>query len=933
MDIETALRARTQSEVYFDPIHKQAYSVDASIFEITPIGVVVPRSKNDILEIIRIANEYEVSLIPRGAATGITGGCIGKGLIVDTSVHFKQLEIGKDFCLCGPGVVQDDLNKALKPHGFRLGPDTSTGNRATLGGMLANNAAGSHSLKYGTMADHVREVELALSDGSLVRIGVVDAQEWKAKSELPTREGEIYRALYQVQSKYGEEINNKFPHIPRRASGYNLDALTGEKNWNLARLVAGSEGTFGILTEIKMDLSPLPGLTGLCVIHFSDVQSGMEAIPFMLSFKPFALEMIDHFILEAGKTAPSMRDKLNWMHESPYMVFVAEFEGTDSTDLQNKLEGFKSQLEHRQIGYEYRIVTDREACSQIWEVRKAGLGLLLSKRSYARAIAFIEDLSVAPERLAPFMAEFLSYMKSIGKEAGIYGHVGSGCMHIRPYVDLRQDAEVAKLKQIMVDVSTLVQKYGGAMSGEHGDGFIRTWLNKKMFGDQLYEAFVLIKRAFDPENRMNPGKIVDGPDVTENLRLSPKTKIAAIDTFFPFKKEGGFALAVDLCNGNGACRKQEGVMCPSFQATGEEYDTTRARAQALRGIINGKLPKEDISSQAVHDVMDLCLQCKGCKTECPSEVDMAKMKSETLYHYHKRHGISLRTRLFGHLATWNKMALPGVYNWATGNYFVRWLLSKLGVTLERELPAMSKERFSEWFKKYSQKGGEKGSVVLFNDTYCEFNVPEIGQAAVKVLNAMGYQVIVPEWSCCGRPLISKGLLPEAKKAVNKVVNLLYALRELPIIGLEPSCILTFKDEIFDLVDDQEKAEVVSRACVTFDEFVNQQDFLIKASGEVKVHGHCHQKSIVGMKPTLGVLRKAGFTVEEINSGCCGMAGSFGYESEHYDLSMRIGELKLFPAVRNSDAAIVADGISCRTQIQHGTGKRAKHLAELLAEFL
>lgn len=514
-------------------------------------------------------------------------------------------------------------------------------------------------------------------------------------------------------------------------------------------------------------------------------------------------------------------------------------------------------------------------------------------------------------------------------------------MHVRPYIDLRKEEDVDLMVRMMNDVSTMVLGHGGAMSGEHGDGRIRTWLNKKMFGDQVYQAFIDLKLAFDPHYLFNPGVIVDGPNVLNQLRLSPSTQIQQIDTYLNFNREGGFALSADLCNGNGACRKTEGVMCPSFQATHNEYDTTRARAQALRAIINGRVPKEEITGQGLHDVLDLCLQCKGCKTECPSQVDMAKMKAEVLHHYYHKHGTPLRALFFGHVGRLNALAAPftGLFNWMITQSWAKVLLEKLGVTRHREVPRLAKQRFSSWFRHFKQEPLTK-KVVLFNDTYSEFNYPEIGQSAVHVLNAMGYEVIVPEWTCCGRPLISKGLLPQARKAAEKVIDRLYGYAQegLQIVGLEPSCILTLRDEFIDLVT-SEKAGAIAKASLTFDEFVAQhlnELPMKKQVAQVKVHGHCHQKAMVGMKPTMQVLRSIpGFSVEEIPSGCCGLAGSFGYEKEHYELSMRIGELKLFPFIRESseESIIVADGVSCRSQIGHGTQRSSYHLAEVLSKNL
>lgn len=954
-ELEKELASCIKGDLRFDTISKVAYSVDASIYEIEPVGIVLPRTKQDLVNAIKIAVRHNVPVIARGAATGITGGCIGKGLIIDTSKYLNRiLEINYDqeYAICEPGVVQDQLNHSLSSKGYRLGPDTSTGDRATLGGMMANNSAGARSLHYGKMVDHVLSVELALATGELLEFASVDTKDLEARLRQQDAEGHIYREVIRIRDHYWKDIEKHFPKIPRRVSGYNLDELIKPGPLNISKLITGSEGTLGIATKIKVGISRKPGSTALCVVHFSDMVSAMHTILEMLKFQPMALEMIDDQIILMGRRSPSMKSKLGWIQGEPQCVFVAEFEADTSENAGQKAVDFKNAMIQKQIGYAQVILNQPEAMSHVWEVRKAGLGLLLSRRTYSRAIAFIEDLSIGPEQLAPFMEKFCAYLKSKGKQAGIYGHVGPGCMHVRPYINLLEKSETELMHQMMLDISDLILEHGGALSGEHGDGLIRSWLNKKMFGDQVYQAFVELKSAFDPENRMNPGKIVHAPPLLENLRISPGTKIASIPTFLDFSPEGGFELAADLCNGNGLCRKKESVMCPSFQASGDEYDTTRARAQALRAVINGRLPLEKFTSPEIHDVLDLCLECKGCKTECPSQVDMAKMKAEFLYQYQEKHGYSLRSKLFGNIGRINQIGsnFTAIFNWLNSTFLAKKLTSWIGIAPQRSLPALASERFSTWVDKLTHKvENSRGQVVLFNDTFTEFNQPEIGKDAIKVLHKLGYDVVVPPWHCCGRPLISKGLLPQAKKKAEALVELLFPFADqgIQIIGLEPSCILTLKDDFSGLLGTKSslavKVNAITKACKTFDEFVAEhlQDgklpFSIKQSDlQVKLHGHCHQKSLVGTQPTLQVLKAIpGFHVSEIDSGCCGMAGSFGYEKEHYEFSMKIGELRLFPAVRATaeDTIIVADGISCRSQIAQGTGRKAKHLAEVLGNLI
>lgn len=948
--LEHDLRTNTSCDVRFDSISCIAYSVDASIYEITPIGIVLPRTKEDLAAAVKIASGYRIPVIARGAATGITGGCIGRGLIIDTSKYLNRIiEINFDdeYALVEPGVIQDQLNEALTQRGYRLGPDTSTGDRATLGGMTANNSAGARSLHYGKMVDHVLSTEICLATGEIIEFNPVDPTALAHKITQNNAEGRIYKTVASLRATYQQEIEHRFPKIPRRVSGYNLDELIKPGPLNISKLITGSEGTLGILTKIKVGISKKPKFLSLCIVHFHTMHEGMKAVEGMLQFHPFALEMIDDQILDRGRQAPSMRGKLGWLVGDPETVIIAEFAGDREEDALEQAYHFQEEMGRQQIGYAQIILSDPMAMNHVWGVRKAGLGLLLSRRTYSRAIAFIEDISVAPEKLAPFMEKFTHYLETKQKKAGIYGHVGPGCMHVRPYMDLRDKDEIKLMHTIMRDVSDMLLEFGGAMSGEHGDGLIRSWLNKKMFGEKIYQAFIYLKQAFDPDHLMNPGKIVDGPPLEQNLRLDPEMKITSIPTFLDFGREGGIELAADLCNGNGLCRKTHEVMCPSFQVTGDEYDTTRARAQALRAVIHERLPLEKWTSVEIQDVLDLCVECKGCKTECPSNVDMAKMKAELLYQYQEKHGYSLRSRLFGHIGNLLRLGslFPSFFNKCSQSVLSKTILGWIGITPKRSFPQLASEKFSEWYSKNYELINSSKKVVLFNDTYTEYNEPRIGIAAIKVLNALGYEVILPMWQCCGRPLISKGLLREAKKKAGLLVETLafYAEHNIPVIGLEPSCILTLKDDYTGLLGSEARLEQIIKGSKTFDEFVyahvveGRLPLNFKEQKlPVKVHGHCHQKALVGLRPTLGVLRAIpGFDVSEIESGCCGMAGSFGYEKEHYEFSLKIGELKLAPVVRASsdDCLIVADGISCRSQIAHMTGRHAYHLAEVLNESL
>ncbi|MDP1835495.1 MAG: FAD-linked oxidase C-terminal domain-containing protein [Chlamydiales bacterium] len=934
MGLASDLRSQIRGEVRDDAVSKAVYSVDASIYEIEPIAIVLPLDKEDLATAVEIARAYQVPIVPRGAATGIAGGCIGSGLILDTSkyfTHIREINYQAEYAICEPGVIQSQLNAALAAADYRLGPDTSTGNRATLGGMLGNNAAGSRSLRYGKMSDHIQEVELLLYTGEFIRFKSLNHSELKQKLSLNSREGEIYREIMRIKSEYAEDIVEHFPKLLRRVSGYNLNELLVPGDLNLAKLIAGSEGSLGVITELRVKICRRPKPSGLCLIQCHSLHDAFSLVTDILEWHPLSLEMVDSKIINAGRSIPLTVQRTAWVEGDPKAVLIVEFDAENLTD---QLEKFAAAMRKNGLGYSIKTMTAPNEMADVWAVRESGVGLLLSKRGYNRAIAFIEDIAVPPNVLAPFMDEFLQLLKGHGKEAGVYGHAGAGCIHIRPYVNLRDPAELKTMHALMEATSDLLLRYQGCLSGEHGDGIVRSWLNEKMFGKRVYQAFIDLKKAFDPTLHMNPGKIVAMQGLEENLRMSPETHPREIQTAYDFSREGGFALAVDMCNGNGSCRKREGLMCPSFQAFGDEFHSTRARAQSFRAIVNGKLPLEAFTSHELYHVLEYCLECKGCKTECPSQVDMAKMKAEFLYHYQKKWGASLRSKLFANLATINKLSAPlsSLFNAFNNSWVGKKLLRSLGIATQRTLPPLAANRFS----KDLPLPPSNPTVVLFLDTYTEFHHPEIGQSALKILKAIGCEVIVPPWTCCGRPLISKGFLDQAKQYAQKVINLLlpYARKGLPILGLEPSCIFTIKDEYPDLLPGKD-ADLLAAQCMPIEGFLAQQVLPINTiAAPIHFHTHCHQKALQGSANIKAVLKSAPNTTE-INSGCCGLAGSFGYEEEHYAMSMQIGENKLFPAVKKAgpEAIIIANGMSCRSQIQHGTGRKAIHLVELLAKHL
>ncbi|MEC7840427.1 MAG: FAD-linked oxidase C-terminal domain-containing protein [Chlamydiota bacterium] len=947
-ELQSEISRAISGESYFDNITKHIYSVDASIYEKIPTAIVVPKSTQDIIATVKIASKHGLPITARGAATGITGGCLGNGIIIDTSKYLnKILEVNyeKEYAVCEPGVIQDQLNEYLEPRGYRLGPDTSTGNRATIGGMLGNNAAGARSLYYGKMIDHVLEIEMVLANGDSLTFRELSESQLKEICQSNNFEGRIYNEILKIRENYREDIRNSFPNIPRRVSGYNLDELIKSNDLNLTKLIVGSEGTLGIVTKIKVKICKRPQNTAFCLLFFENMIEGMRSLNDILSYSPLSVEMIDNKIIAMGKQSPTMQGKTDWLIGNPEAIFVVEFQESTKAALISLVENFADRMEHDKVGYKRSVIYDNNTIAHVWSMRKAGLGLLLSKRTYSRAIAFIEDITVAPQNLATFMEKFQSILSKYKKEAGVYGHVGSGCMHIRPYINLRDTEEIDCMKAIMLEVTELLIESRGSLSGEHGDGYIRTWLNKKLFGDSLYQAFVDVKKAFDPNGLMNPNKIVDGLPVEKDLRIDSNTKQHKIKTFLDFTKEGGFELSVDLCNGNAQCRKPEGLMCPSFQVSGDEHDSTRGRAQVLRSIINGKLPSKEFTGKGLYDVLDLCVECKGCKAECPSQVDMAKMKSEFLYHYYKKNSSPVRNKLFGYIGSINKFCsrFSRLTNWILRSVLNKKLMSILGITTKREFPLLAKQRFSSWTKSVAPTHKRDKDVVLFIDTFTEYNYPQIGIAAHKVLSSLGYKVIVNTPKCCGRPMISKGMLEQAKANAEEILNQLipYAENDTQIVILEPSCLSAITDDYHFLVGESHKIiETVSENCTSLENFVLENlslvNWITNDEIEIHFHRHCHQKALT-KKEALGTLLNQipKSVVHEIPSGCCGVAGSFGYEKEHYDFSLKIGELHLLPYIRALDekAIIIANGVSCRNQIIHGTGRKAVHIAELLSKYL
>ncbi|HSF29729.1 MAG TPA: FAD-linked oxidase C-terminal domain-containing protein [Candidatus Tectomicrobia bacterium] len=951
------LRRVIEGEVRFDPYSRALYSTDASMYQIEPIGVVIPKHTGDVVATVDTARRNRVPVLPRGGGTSLAGQTVGHAVVMDFSKYMHRvLEVNTDegWARVQPGVIQDEFNAYLRPLGFLFGPDTSTSNRATIGGMTGNNSAGSHSIVYGKTIDHVLELSVVLSDASTTVLKALDKAELEGKFAGGGLENHIYREMKRIVEANRDEIQKRYPTIQRRVSGYNLDAFVRNGTFDLAKMVVGSEGSLAVVTEAKVRIVPRPRATAVCVVHFDDLVASTEASEEILSCDPYAIEMVDRMVLTLTRGAGELGRLMTFIEGDPAALLVAEFRGDTPAEAQAKAERMIERLKARRMGYAYVRAYAPPEQARVWRVRKAGLGLLMRVEGERKPIAFVEDTAVDPLKLPEFLRRFKKIIDDHGTSAGYYGHASVGCLHIRPLVNLKEATEIELMTSITKEISDLVLEFGGAMSGEHGDGLARSHLNRKLFGPQLYRAFQDIKRAFDPFNIMNPGKIVNAPPMTENLRYGTEYRTIELKTHFSFEKEGGFASAVERCIGVGECRKKlDGTMCPSYMVTLEEEHSTRGRANALREALSGRLPKEELTSPRMHEVLDLCLECKGCKAECPINVDMAKLKYEFLAHYYEAHGTPLRARLFANIEPLNRVgcALAPLSTTVVNLGVSRWLMEKIvGIDRRRSLPPFARIPFDRWFRQHVPAMGAsaKGQAILFHDTFMTYNYPEIGKAAVTVLERAGYEVRLVAKRCCGRPMISKGMLEVARANAIYNVNLLapYAEQGIPIVGCEPSCILTLRDEYPDLVADK-RAESVAAHSFMIEELLA----LLHGRGELKLpfkdvkrqlllHGHCHQKALIGTGPSLTILRlPPGFEVEEVDSGCCGMAGSFGFEREHYDMSRAIGSRRLFPAVEAKLKAtggnfdVVAAGVSCRQQVEHFTGKRPKHPVEMLAEAL
>jgi FAD/FMN-containing dehydrogenase/Fe-S oxidoreductase len=957
-----------QGELFFDKTMRTLYATDASSYRELPLAVAIPKTKQDLVLLIHFALEHNTSLIPRTAGTSLAGQVVGSGIIVDVSKYFNQIiELNKEegWVRLQPGVIRDELNLFLKAHNLFFGPETSTANRAMIGGMVGNNSCGSNSVVYRSTREHLIEVTALLSDGTETVFKSISTDDFHAKCELGNLEGNIYKSIRSLLSNYDNqvEIRKEFPKksVERRNTGYAIDLLVemdpftaGGENFNFCSLIAGSEGTLALITEIKLNVVPAPPKeTGLLCVHFNSVDESLHANLIGLKYNPSASELIDHYILECTKENKEQMQNRFFVQGDPGAILVIEFVKETREEILALTNAVEADMRAAGLGYHFPVLFGADT-KKIWTLRKAGLGLLSNLPGDEKAVPVIEDTAVDVNDLPNYIRDFNEILKKHGLHAVHYAHAGSGEIHLRPIINLKTKEGNKLFRTIAEEVATLVKKYDGSLSGEHGDGRLRGEFIKQMVGEKNYALLKQVKATWDPNNIFNPNKIVDTPSMNSMLRYEPGQITPEFETIFRFHKQDILQHA-EQCNGSGDCRKTHlsgGTMCPSYMATRNEKDTTRARANILREFLTHSTKENRFDHKEIYEVMSLCLSCKACKSECPSNVDMAKLKAEFLQHYYDANGVPFRSKLIANFTATAKLGsiAPSIYNFVMGNVVTGTVIKALsGFAIKRSMPSLSKQTLKSWYdKKYIAPSAPIQQIYLFCDEFTNYNDAAIGIKAIQLLTALNYEVIIPKHEESGRTWLSKGLVRKAKLIANKNIELLGSLitDTNPIIGLEPSAILTFRDEYPDLATDQnlDASKLLAKNSFFIDEFLAREieagninkDQFTSAPKSILLHGHCQQKAVGSVADSVKVLSfPANYIVETIPSGCCGMAGSFGYEKEHYEVSMNIGELVLFPKVRaNSDTCtIAAPGTSCRHQIKDGTGTHALHTVEVLFDAL
>jgi len=958
-----SLQKKLSGELMLDSLHQIIYATDASVYRELPLAVCYPKNEQDLVELIHFANEHKVGLIPRTAGTSLAGQCVGNGIVVDVSKHLNQiieLNVDEGWVSVEPGVIRDELNRYLEPYDVFFAPNTSTSNRCMIGGMVGNNSCGTTSIKYGDTRAHVLEIEAILADGSKAKFSSLTDSDFELKKDEGNFEATLYQEHYELlrNEERRQEIINQFPkkEVVRRNTGYVLDELCessvfgGKTPFDFCKLLAGSEGTLAFFTTIKLKLTPLPPKHKAVVCaHFSSIDEALKATVLAVGHVPDKVEMMDDTILDCTAGNLKYEPYRFFVEQRPKAIIIVEFARDSEDGLNKSVINLISEFKGGELGYAFPVVY-AEDINKVWALRKAGLGLLANLKGDAKAVSVIEDTAVAVTDLPAYIADFKLLLERYKLTSVFHAHAGAGELHLRPILDLKLAEDRKLFRQIGEETALLVKKYRGSNSGEHGDGRVRGEFVKKMVGDEVYGYLEKVKAIWDPNNIFNPGKIVDAPPMDADFRYEENQKTRQFDTVFDFNETGGILRMAEKCNGSGDCRKSHtagGTMCPSYMASKNEKDTTRARANVLREILTQE--KKPFEQKDLMEVLDLCLSCKGCTSECPSNVNMTMLKAETTYQYYHKKGFPLRSKLFAHLSDLNKWFTPftSVTNLLTNQ---AWVKKMMGVATERSLPKIQKKSLRKWItenQQYFNAGKDcKGKVNLFIDEFTNYLDVEVGIAAIKLLHGLGYSINVVEHEESGRAALSKGLLIKARSHADKNVAIFHGIvdENMPLVGIEPSAILGFVDEYPRLVSDElkVKAKALANHVFTIEGFLFKElekgnlsanDFT-KEERFIKLHGHCHQKALTDIEEVLELLSlPENFHVEYIPSGCCGMAGSFGYEKEHYEMSMQIGEMVLFPAVRgaNEKEIIVASGTSCRHQIYDGTGKRAVHAVELLLQ--
>ena len=963
------LAGELEGDIFYDDTMRILYATDASAYREIPLAVAFPRTEGDLKKLIAYASRFKIGLIPRTAGTSLAGQVVGNGIVVDVSKHFTRiLELNKEerWIRVQPGVIRDELNVFLKPHGLFFGPETSTANRAMIGGMVGNNSCGSNSIVYRSTREHLLEVKVILSDGSDAEFKAISIDDFHAKCEGITLEANIYKTIRSFLSDYNNqvEIRKEFPKksVERRNTGYAIDILlesapftAGGEDFNFCKLIAGSEGTLAFITEIKLNVVELPPQNNaLLCVHFNSIDEALRANLIALKYKPGASELIDHFILECTKDNIEQAKNRFFVLGDPAAILVIEFAKASMEEVMKAVSQTESEMRAAGLGYHFPVLFGEDT-KKIWTLRKAGLGLLSNLPGDEKAVPVIEDTAVDVIDLPAYIREFNGILAKYNLYSVHYAHAGSGELHLRPILNLKTKEGNELFRRIAEEIATLVKKYNGSLSGEHGDGRLRGEFIRQMVGEKNYELLRVVKRSWDPSNIFNPNKIVDTPPMNTMLRYTPGQKTPGFKTFFRYQNQD-VLMHAEQCNGSGDCRKTHvsgGTMCPSFMATRNEKDTTRARANILREFLTHSDKLNRFDHKEIYDVMDLCLSCKACKSECPSNVDMAKLKAEFLQQYYDSNGVPMRSKM---IANFSRLSQIGAIAPPVYNFFMKAPLVSNAVKIfsgfaqHRSMPTLYKTTLYKWYHKNrsSERNDKKRRVYLFCDEFTNYNDTEIGIKAIKLLEKLGYEVIIPEHEESGRTWLSKGMVREAQKIINRNIESLIPLisEETPLIGIEPSAILTFRDEYPDLASDKnlESAYYLKKHTYLIDEFIAKEidagritrERFTSESKTIVLHGHCQQKALSGVSASVKILSlPANFKVRTIPSGCCGMAGSFGFEKEHYDVSMQIGELVLFPTIRKQaeTTLIAAPGTSCRHQIKDGTGVRALHSIEILYEAL